>query len=1817
MSRKITLTTIVLLLLASPAWAGVAALSYSDTAGQAQTVAPSKQYINPVGGIDLYLTAGLDRKVGYVLKDSAGQTVAQGVSGLITASDTITVLGQTYYGKVLSVPAALAEGNYTLTGQILTSGGSVVSSQNYALVVDRTGPQATGPWQWDSTYLAGEMQDYKLIAPYGFKKLTVANVSDVSGVATVKFESYDLTNGAVYASQPAWYDTAAQTIGINGTVYNFFPANLDGTIGIRFTITDVAGNSSTISRIVKYNGSNEPAPELIAVYNPNVTTELIPGSGLVGYEPYTPGMTLYANPMSLLYRVPKTNWITYNPDYGLSSKSSMTTLYTDANYVYLRLTVPYDPSGTLNANVHAFTSPGWWATHYITYNLVLAPSVSLSPVITKVEKYQEGLGWIKGGQTWHNQPDVISAIRVTAEPRNYVQYYKLGNGMQCAIPVGETSCTVTGLNVTASPGTIYRGQFNTYLWNEDNTLSSSVFYVQMFYDLIPPYITAYAIDKNKKTIVWQAVEPYTETLVLNGSSGMDSGWLVARNNQSGHEVQLNGALQRLSGDSYQLTVDYSSLPEGDYDLTLWVKDKWANTGSLPIGQLVLDQTPPAVGFYREGVALSGHEAVDSLGKLSFTVTDGVDPAPVVESVRLTGGPQQTDVYLAYRQENGAYWLEYPVLYPSQGQEYSLAVTVKDANGNRRTQTLAFSYEPPRIQLSSAGAETLNLPAIPAAVVHADGSNALLSQPVQIGGQAVSGTYDLVVLSASDSTVPVAVNGLLVMPGEQKAISGYDFGAKGGRLDLPVWSDQPGRANILVTSLAPNFPVLAASINFWRPQVQLSAAPGWAVQPLVQAQKISFAPGEGTPCRLVFEETQARSADPVSDPACLVEIVAKPSGYQLRDGQLQGYLKPDGPFAVAYQVSVYNNGAKYVLGTGSQDLALLPLTDVAVSVAAPAPPLYQKVQEVSLAAQSAGRIPCRVTADQEEALRLGAYEPVCLVRWQAVPAGLNADGSLPVLRGRLDNAGVQAVSWSVDVYAPAGQAAGAATGSLEITAVEPPEPVFTLQPGLYAQAVDDANLVVMAEGGGDVGSVQFRPPIDHAGMTLTVEVDGAAESYVYQPVRAITFARYLKLGPLPVWTTKDLRVSLSYTHLPEKRVEKSYRVTVAPLKRLEAWLTADRAGSSTTGLGVSLQVGSRSREGISYNRAEHGDWEVEFGYIEGVNDYHAMTTKEPVPESGVLAKTLHPPLGNVKLVAVLSLKPPAAASFYSRTLLSNKAYAQVLKGEAPAGEISSTVASGPAPLVVTPKLKVSSEDQRVMGKITWQLSRDNGANWEDLSGVQPYMAQLKLDPGQYVVRVELENKFSRAKGYTNQLAFTVYDVPEVVVSGPNAVIVNTPMTLQAALASKGQAVAADDAVIQWYRHDRQGDVLVETGPSYTVTPSEMGNYQYIVKASLKSAVATDAKAWRQSVKFVRVVPPAPPEIRLIAPNSMEYNTKEAQTYQLQAAVSLRNGLDLGAYPVEGEWELPDGTKVSGQAVSYSPTAADAAQRKSVVAYRAWIRGMKDSTTATVVKSIPLTIYDWPAFSITVDQDYAMAPSLVTLTAMPATGKPWTLEKPQYSWKLPEGANIVRTLDNGRIVQAVFNQTGSQAVSVDVQDARGSTATATAAVELAEAPPFTVSFQPLYSNPDKREPLDVLVRARFSGGHPADRIVSVAYATEAPGAAVNQSLGYVQGLPAGDQAITVTATTKFGQTVTGKLAVTVEANQPPSCTLSSRRDARYVYLEAACSDPDGKIAAYRWYRNGRVVGCSNRLTQSLADAAQAVSFEAIDNNGAKYQETISPQ
>ena len=1850
MLKKTCLSVILILSLmlsASAAFAGLAALSYTDTNGTSVTVGPAQQFINPTGAISLYLSAGLERKVGYVLLDGSGATVAEGVSaGIITAADTLTVLGQTYYGKVLTIPNTLAEGNYTLKAQILDGKGQLVSEDSASpFTVNVTPPTAGDLWWNQSAYHQGSItvpntngykgySDGLVVGSMECSNILVKGVSATAGIDHIQFESFNPSDGSVYYSVAAWYDASTQTGGI-GTGSNWSVAqgvhlpNMSGPLGIRFIIYDKAGNKTVDQATVKYNGNYDPAPELVAIYNPNVTTDtqFLPGSGLIGYVPYTPGMATYANPIQLLYRVPKTHWAEYNPDYGLWAAGG-TKVYTDAQYVYVRFVGSYSPEGMMPIGYYQFVTDTNWCTHPIYYNLVLAVSASKSPVFISWQYYRSDTGWsgLTSGDLWaqFNTQISIPKIRAVVEPRDYDQVFvEPGTGSTCTIPAGQTECTADVNFASAASGTIKLFHSYCYVKKPDGSLISAIKHTALEWDLMPPSITSYTLDSGSKTATFMANEPYTGGFW--GAITLRYGWIIAHNTVTNQDVRVNGVVQSKSGDIHQVTVNYGSLPEGEWQFTLWAQDAFGNTASLSAEALTLDQTPPQIGVYKEAEALADHGSVVSLSQVRITLSDAVDVKPELTSVRLTAGPQGVNVTLATRVQDGAYLLEYPVMFPSMGQEYILVVQAKDASGNVATKTVPFTYDPPQITIITPGLETLNLPAIPASVVHPNGTNALVSGTITIDGVPLSGTYDLIVMSGSTSTTTIAMPGLSLAPGEQKILPAHDFGVSSGCLNMPVRADEPGRVDLLITSTAPNFPVITAKLNFWRPEVQLSADPGWAIQPVIQKQRIIMTKGAGTPCRLTADAYDASMADPVNEPACLVVWTGLPANYQGTANYAEGVLPATGDYTPGYEIYVFNNGEQYLMASGSgQALERAPIQDLAFAVETTpvAANFNRKVQDVIVKLQPSGSYRCSaVTVTQAEAQAKGANQEVCLVRWVTVPdgmqAGMSMSGDISQLSGNFNQVGDQVVAWAVDLYSPYGTVENATTGSATLAVVNPPLPDLAFEPGLYGKKIDDSLYITSSLQGGEVGSVKFGTALLNTNMTL--ELDGTDEGHTsrqYVSSNDITFNRNLKTGHLAVWESRQVTMKLYYTNLPDVTVAKQITVVGVPSERIRAILTTSSNKSlNTTGVPVKLAVGIPGpHDTIASNELTDGVWRARFGYLNLKNEFHA-TTDYQVLTNGVLETTLTGfEVGFQKLQAQVEVTPPESASFYSRSLKSNNIYSTVLKGTAPEGQIWSRTLTGPAPLSSVMSLQVDSDSRSIMGAVLWQLSADDGATWQDLATKSPYAVTVKVNAGTYVVRAKMTNAISGAVGYSEGVRLIAFLVPKLDVSAPAAVLVGTPITLKAQVTLDDQPVAAGDAVVSWY--NRIGK-KVFTGANLEITPADTASLLYTVKARMVTAPEADASAWVRSNVYVRVVPPRPPSGLLVVPSYMEYNLVAAKTYAVVAKLYLAMGLDPAMYPVRGEWHLPDGSVVEGPELAYSPTAKDAAKRQALLEYVAWVDGFKEVTLATFRRSVTVGTYDWPEFRVDVKTYPAVAPSLVTLTATPQSGSFSDLEKPTYVWQFPASAQVVREVDSGRIMQVNFPESGSFEVGVTVTDARGSTAQVVGTVALGEPDPFLVEFAPLFSNSLHRELLNMTLRANVTGGHPQDRLSTYVYTINSPDAKVTNitGIGIIKGLRAGEYIAHLRAVSQQGKVVESDYPLSVIPNQLPICEVTTWDVGDYRWWKAACQDLDGKVAGIRWYQDAKVISSGLTIRVKKSDLTGTWRFEAADDAGGMYRETLN--
>ena len=151
---------------------------------------------------------------------------------------------------------------------------------------------------------------------------------------------------------------------------------------------------------------------------------------------------------------------------------------------------------------------------------------------------------------------------------------------------------------------------------------------------------------------------------------------------------------------------------------------------------------------------------------------------------------------------------------------------------------------------------------------------------------------------------------------------------------------------------------------------------------------------------------------------------------------------------------------------------------------------------------------------------------------------------------------------------------------------------------------------------------------------------------------------------------------------------------------------------------------------------------------------------------------------------------------------------------------------------------------------------------------------------------------------------------------------------------------------------------------------------------------------------------------------------------------------------------------------------------------------------------------------------------------------------------------------------------------------------------------------------REPLNVLMRPRVTGGHPNDRLVTYEYSVDDPEATVlgPGSSGLIKGLTAGNKTVHLQALSKFDKVLSTEYTFEVLANQPPTCEIEVSEIGEYTYYTASCSDSDGKIISYRWYLDDKSISSGQRIRRGKNDPLGVLSFEAVDDAGGVYSTTL---
>ncbi|MGU5695517.1 PKD domain-containing protein, partial [Aeromonas veronii] len=370
----------------------------------------------------------------------------------------------------------------------------------------------------------------------------------------------------------------------------------------------------------------------------------------------------------------------------------------------------------------------------------------------------------------------------------------------------------------------------------------------------------------------------------------------------------------------------------------------------------------------------------------------------------------------------------------------------------------------------------------------------------------------------------------------------------------------------------------------------------------------------------------------------------------------------------------------------------------------------------------------------------------------------------------------------------------------------------------------------------------------------------------------------------------------------------------------------------------------------------------------------------------------------------------------------------------------------------------------------------------------------------------------------------------------------------------------------------GKVWDKQGPTLTLSSDKDTRIKLWARVRSGDAPANDEYAYRiakTAVEFRVVKPPRP---YVSGPSVIE----TGKSYTFKATTSLPyKGMDV---QVKGFFILPNGQRVDGDTAVFTPNAEDLLKERVETTYTAWIEGFREQgAEATHSMRSRVWEYVWPRFGMQVRKTANVAPATIIVTARPI-GFSGKLEEAVYEWTLPEGAAIE---DQKQPAARVFTMgsAGEYLVKLRVRDARGNETALEEPVVLGEAEQYVIDLQYSGSNPDAREPLDVLLRPYISGGHPRDRILTRQYSVDGKPL---ESAGFYgrTTLQAGEHEIKLKATSEMGKDVEGKLVLKVAENKLPTCTVRSRETIGSWIVYAGCEDPDGRMKSYQWTVGGEV-------------------------------------
>ena len=875
--------------------------------------------------------------------------------------------------------------------------------------------------------------------------------------------------------------------------------------------------------------------------------------------------------------------------------------------------------------------------------------------------------------------------------------------------------------------------------------------------------------------------------------------------------------------------------------------------------------------------------------------------------------------------------------------------------------------------------------------------------------------------------------------------------------------------------------------------------------------------------------------------------------------------------------------------------------------------YQKVQRLDMDVNQIEGDNCPLYGSEEDlGRRTYTYgeSQRCYLEWTNLPEGTagsytrgqhSLTGNLKFVTNESTSNEVGYRVWMID---SGGNKALAAEKSTQLQVKPAPIPSLTIT---QKDIISDNFFPVELDG--DRFSIASTKGIN-ADLELTSD-DGTTVKTTFSRQRNGRFTQTsayqtLQVGAGTLWDRTTFNVMSNYSLDSSISNKETVETVYVPSRRIRSRIiTEDLKTLDTLTPKVAMKLGiyNSSDRDFNYDRSTMGEWKTYLAIESRDKEtrqyvYTPITDKVsfegPITEFDLDVSEVG--YGSYRFIGVADLVSPVDG--YTRRVLSNSNFYRVLKGGAIDGELKTYRISSPVPFTASVQFEPEQrEDREALGDVVWEISVNGIDSWEPVPDAQGSNRLRRVidEAAHYFIRATVTNKLSGAVRTTDILEILGYEIPDLKVFGPAALYEGEKDVLT--VNDHGEVANDLEGLIEWsfdgvnWEEGTAELEVVGTGERMQVW-SRMSYFNNEIAGNKRFDIARH----RISVKK-----PKPVSVSVITPRIIEAGVPVS----LNAVVRLASSQLKSDY--ESQWILPDGTKVLGNELTYTPTEADAKEGFTELRFQAWVSQLKEDTISTKDLSIRTWEYEFPEFRFDVFYSNRYAPVSAQAVVRKLDTQPVTVNY-TYEFQIFDGMEVTRESNNR--VYFMATKPGIHQFNVVIRDDRGNEKTMTEIMEVLNPPETKVTLSATYSTEYMREPLDASVRTRVELGHPDDRVATYSwYLDDELLPDLTSSRASIDGLEEGEHTVKAKVVSKYGIEQEELLTINVAPNSEPVCNLSYKQYGSTINAMSGCKDSDGKLSTHNWYVDGEIVNVHANNVSVIGKPGKLIHFRVVgfDDSG----------